>query len=175
MSQALKMRIAPSVPLRLELQSHDGSREVKNFLLCFDANAAAEIEERTEFNMLRGEIWQKLSLKNLRVMLWACLLANHPEYDTEESGHRTDDGLKVVGSYIGLGNTPEITEAVEKAFIASLPKEKREAIESERKKREQSPFAAAPPSEAGTPNPPGSTSGPEPASNSESAPTNSAA
>lgn len=146
MDSALKRRIAPSVPLKLELDDDSGAKFVKNFRLSFDANAAAEVEERTGFNMLRGEIWEKLSFKGLSIMLWAAVLANHQEYDTEDAiGNRTDEGLRVIRSYMGIGNTAQISSAVENAFLASLPKDKREAIEAERARREKetTPFVAA--------------------------------
>ncbi len=177
MDSALKRRIAPSVPLKLELDDDKGEKFVKNFRLSFDANAAAEIEERTGFNMLRGEIWEKLSFKGLSIMLWAAALANHPEYDTEDAdGERTDEGLRVIRSYMGIGNTPQISEAVEKAFLASLPKDKREAIEAEKKQRDKDPLAVA-----GAANPeataeqPGSNSGPSLATTSDSDAKSSAA
>ena len=161
MQSALKMRIAPSVPLKLELEDDNGSKYVRNFKLSFDANAAALVEEKTGFNMLRGEVWEKLSFKSLSIMLWAAVLANHDEYDC-------DEGLRVIRSYMGVGNTPQISEAVEKAFLASLPKDKREAIEAERARREK---GLAPLAEAGE-NPaeqPGSNSGPSPVTISDSA------
>jgi hypothetical protein len=181
METALKRRIAPSVPLTLELDDDNGSKMVRNFRLSFDANAAAEVEERTGFNMLRGEIWEKLSFKGLSVMFWASVLANHPEYDTEDQhGNRTDDGLRVIRSYMGIGNTAQISEVVEKAFLASLPKHKREAIEAERirREKEKAPFVAA--AAGGTETPPaaaqpGSNSGPSPDTTSASPSESSAA
>ena len=169
MQTALKMRIAPSVPLKLTLKDHDGSKYAKNFLLCFDANAAAEVEERTGFNMLRGEIWEKLSFRALSIMFWACVLANHDEY-------ASDDGLRVIRSYMDIGNTAQISEAVEQSFLASLPEEKRLFIEAERVRKEkgQVPLESAGeiPATTGLA---GESSGPAPASDSDSAEKNSAA
>lgn len=167
---ALRRRIAPSVPLKLDLEDDIGSKFTKNFRLSFDANAAAEVEERTGFNMLRGEIWTKLSFKALSIMFWAAVLANHPEYDTEDAaGNRTDEGLRVIRSYMSIANTPQISEAVEGAFLASLPKDKRDVIEAQRK----APLAVADASVPAVPSAesPGSISGPSPVTTSVSAST----
>jgi|GEM_PF-2633207 len=179
MDSALKRRIAPSIPLKLELEDDNGSKFTKNFRLSFDANAAAEVEDRTGFNMLRGEIWQRLSFKALSIMFWASVLANHQEYDTiDQHDNRTDEGLRVIRSYMGIHNTAQISEAVENAFLASLPKEKREALEAERARREKdnTPFVAAvTASETVTAEQAGSSSGPLPDTTSDSASKSSAA
>jgi hypothetical protein len=170
MQSALKMRIAPSVPLSLQLEEDNGAKFTKNFRLSFDANAAAEVEERTGFNMLRGEIWEKLSFKNLSIMFWACALANHDEYDSEE-------GLRVVRSYMDLSNTEKISAAVQKAFMLGLPEEKRKAIEAEQARKDSGkrPLESAGETPAATTELPGANSGPQPASGSDSAEKNSAA
>jgi hypothetical protein len=141
---ALKRRIPPSVPLTLELQDHTGAKSSKSFMLCFDFNAIATVEEMTGLGMLNGEIWElfgrdeeekkgdvKQSKKHVRpkgsgakalgVMFWAGVLAHHPEYDSEE-------GLAVIRSYMDAGNAVQIAGALQRAFVASLPKAQQEAI-----------------------------------------------
>lgn len=130
---ALKKRIAPSVPLSLELTDDTGEKFVKNFKLSFDFNAKAEIEERTGLNLLTAEVWTNLSAKVLSVMFWAAALANHPEYRTKDAeGNETDEGLEVIRSYMELSNTDAIYEALWDSYFISLPKDRREALEASR-------------------------------------------
>lgn len=135
MSQtALKRRIAPSVPLNLELEEDAGAKSVKNFRLSFDFNAKAEIEERTGLNLLTAEVWTKMSARTLSIMLWAAVLANHPEYRTEDGkGNETDEGLEVIRSFMEVGNSDAIHDALWNAYFISLPKDRRELLEKARK------------------------------------------
>ncbi len=144
MSVALKKRIAPSVLLKLDLNDDLGSKFTRTFRLSFDANAAAEIEERTGLSMLSGEAWQKPSFKVMSIMFWAAVLANHPEYDTEdEKGNRSDEGLRVIRSYMDVGNALEISDALEKAYMLSLPPDRRAEIEKSVKAKSSSPQPGA--------------------------------
>jgi len=111
---ALRRRITPSVPLRLTLTNDDGQEFSVEFRLSFDFNAMAEIEERAGVSMLDGEIWKHLSARTLRIMFWASALHHHPEF-------RSDEGLEVVGSYMDPSNAGTIAEALERAFVASVP------------------------------------------------------
>jgi hypothetical protein len=141
---ALRKRIAPSVALALNLETDSGGKMSRTFRLCLDFNAISEIEERTVsprnpqgISLLRGDIWGKLSASTLRVMLWASVLAHHPEFDTyDEEGKRTDDGLEVIGSYMDAGNTEAIAEALWHAYLASNSEEKRKILEQARLKIE---------------------------------------
>lgn len=143
MQSVLRNRIAPSVPLKLELEE-DGGKRVVNFRLSWNFLASAEVEERTGLNLLTGEAWTKLSARNLGIMLWAAALAHHPDYGARMEGEsfeqfeeakkqRQGEGLECVLSYIDLGNADQVNEAVWNAYFLSLPKEKREALESARK------------------------------------------
>ena len=130
-STALKRRIAPSVPLKLQLDDDGGTNFVREFRLSFDFNAAALIEEKTGLNLLTAEVWTSgLSSRSLSVMFWAAVLANHPEYAfPDEHGEPTDEGLEIIRSYMDVGNTDAIHGALWDAYFISLPKEKREALE----------------------------------------------
>ncbi len=132
-NSALKRRIAPSVALTLELQDDSGAKCTKNFRLSFDFNTKAEIEERTGLNLLTAEVWTNLSARTLSVMLWAAILANHPEYRTVDAkDEETDEGLEVIRSYMEVGNTDQVHDALWNAYFISLPKDRREALEKAR-------------------------------------------
>ncbi len=182
---ALKKRIAPSVPLSLDLTDDTGGKFTKNFKLSFDFNAKAEIEERTGLNMLTAQVWTNLSAKVLSVMLWAAVLANHPEYRTkDEKGNETDEGLEVIRSYMELSNTDAIYEALWDSYFLSLPKDRRDALEASRKALMDAekaraegrpvPLAQLPEEKPAAPLD-GLNSGPSPNMTSGSAPTSSAA
>jgi hypothetical protein len=147
-AHALKRRIAPSVPLTLTLQSDGGESFTLEFRLTFDFNAAAIVEEKTGLNLLTAEVWTSgLSSRSLSVMFWAAVLAQHPEYDTvDDAGEPSEEGLEVIRSYMEVGNTDFIHEALWNAYFMSLPKEKREALERARKAIEtgSSPQTVAP-------------------------------
>jgi hypothetical protein len=129
MATALKRRLAPSVPFTLDVAEDGGGRLKLDFHLAFDFNAMAQVEEvlgkdkngKPVFSMLDGSIWEKPTAAVLSVMFWASLLAHQPEYEGLE-------GLAIVRSYMGPDNAAEITNAVMKAFVASLPPEQQEAI-----------------------------------------------
>lgn len=136
-STPLKRRIAPSVPLTLTLTDDNGAEFAREFRLSFDFNAAALVEDKTGLNLLTAEVWVKLTSSNLSILFYASLLAHHPEYGKvgdEGCTHATDTGLEIVRSYMDVGNTDQIHEAVWNAYFLSLPKEKRDALE--RAKRE---------------------------------------
>lgn len=178
---ALKKRIAPSVPLVLELEDDSGAKFKREFRLSFDFNASAIVEEKTGLNLLTAEVWTSgLSSRSLSVMLWAAILSNHPEYDTEdERGRPTDEGLEVIRSYMDVGNTDAIHQALWDAYFISLPKDKREALEEAKRvltEKTSRPLALAPEVPATTSSPSdGSNSGPSPDTTSGSASKSSAA
>jgi hypothetical protein len=149
----LRRRIAPSVPLALELIDSDGSKFVKTFKLSFDMNAAAEIQLRTERTVRyavtegpregetveeqRGLLLSDLSIMShigepvfLSIAFWAAILAHHPEYHSEE-------GLEVIRSYMQESNMEPIGEAVWQAYLAWLPPAKKEWILKYRAEEEE--------------------------------------
>lgn len=148
--RALLRRIAPSVPLSLDLQQDDGSVLHVELRLAFDCNAIAAAEEASGLNMLKGDIWLDLTGRVLGILFWAALLAHQPEY-------AGPDGLAVARSYIDAGNILQVGRAVEDAFALSLPAEDRATIRALRER----PTAPT----TGTENVPasaGSNSGPSP-------------
>lgn len=129
---ALRRRVAPSVPLTLALAQADGPPLDLTFRLAFDFNAMAAVEDATGLNMLRGEIWTALTGSTLGALFWASLLAHQPEY--AEAG-----GLEVARSYIEPGNVVAVGNAVEDAFMLSLPEDDRAAIRAARESRPARP------------------------------------
>jgi len=126
MKDALRRRIAPSVPLTLELTDDNGEKFTRSFHLSFDFNAMTLVQEQTRLSMLNGEIWNNLNEKTLSIMFYAAVLARHPEYAVE-------DGLEVIRSYMDTTNTDAITNALNDAFLLQLPPERREKIERAQK------------------------------------------
>jgi len=176
----IKKRIAPSVPLTLELTDHSGAKFTRNFWLSLDFNAYARIEQKTGLKMLGGGMFTQLSAEVLSAALWAAVLAHHEEYDTiDGKGRPTNDGLEAIRSYIDAGNQDAVFEAVWDAYLISLPKEKADALRKGRDESEKGkdPNAAAPAAAlpATDPLPTGSRSGPSPDMTSASMTANSGA
>jgi len=135
---ALKKRIAPSHPLKLELVDDNGSTFTRNFRLSFDFNALARIQERTGIRMLGLEIFGELSAKVLSVMFWASVLANHPDYLTvDDEGEETDEGLEVIRSYMDMSNADAINDACWDAFLLTLPKDRADKLREMKKEAER--------------------------------------
>jgi len=124
---ALRRRIAPAVSLTLELEDDSGGHLTRTFRLSFDFNAIALVEERTGLTLLAGDIWKNLSAKVLSIMLWASVLAQHAEYDSEE-------GLHVIRSFMDAGNADLIAERLFDAYIAGLPADKRKQLVAAKEK-----------------------------------------
>jgi hypothetical protein len=187
MSQAIpiKKRIAPSVPLKLEMTDDNGSTFVRNFRVCFDFNVLGRIETRTGINMLGFAVWNNLNVNNLKFMLWSAILPNHPEFDTEKPdchhcGHaqKTDEGLEALASLLDFEGGEKATEALLEAFLLYLPKEKAAALRKAReaeKAGDALPNADPPAATPATVVPDGSSSGPSLATISDSQTKTSAA
>jgi hypothetical protein len=167
---ALRRRIAPSFPLELLLENDgSGGKTRLEFRLCFDMNAAAAIQEKAGLLLTDVGIWKHVGEPiALGVMFWASLFANHPEY-------RSDEGLEIARSYLQENNAAQIVDVMWEAYLAFVPKEKREMLVERRKRAErgektEDPLASKPAAPASG----GSSSGPSPDTTSESAQTNSA-
>lgn len=115
-----RKRIAPSYPFVLQVET-DGGNENVGVRLSFDFNALVLIEDRTGFGMLSGAIWKNLSANNLSVIFWAAVQLNHPEYVG-------DAGLVAVRSMLSLRNSEAVTEALQDAYMKSLPDDQQERI-----------------------------------------------
>lgn len=129
----IRKRLAPSVPLTLEVGDEAGNKEVLSLRLSFDFNALALVEEFTGISLLSGKIFNQLNATNLSLLLWASMLQNHPEY----TGIK---GLEAIRTYMTLDNAKVVEAAVSEAFILCLPPEQREAI---RKATEEAAAEAA--------------------------------
>lgn len=83
----------------------------KERALKFDLNAMVAFEEATSKSLMNGTFdSKKMSTRDLRAMLWACLI-------------HEDDALteKHVGSLITPDNMLEITSALNEAFEVAMP------------------------------------------------------
>ena len=162
-SGAWRKRVAPSVPLKLDLAEEGGGRLTLALELVFDFNAVAAVETATGRNVFAGDIWQNLSGTNLSVLFWAAVQARQP-------GLAGEEGLEIIRSYMDVGNSDQITWAIWEAFLVFLSKEARDRLRA---------ATANPPQPAATltmdaNRPTGVISGPSPATISASAATNSA-
>jgi hypothetical protein len=112
MTTALRRCVAPSVPLSLDLPERNGSTFHIELRLSFDFNALAAFMKQTGINPLEGNVWERPSPVVLRALFWAALLAEQPEYDSE-------DGLRIAGSYMRPDSAVAIAEATLRAYLAS--------------------------------------------------------
>lgn len=167
---AMRRRIAPSHQITLDLVDDDGSKFSRSFRLSFDMNVIVLIEEKTGLGLANGEIWDYLGEKMSRdpkkakreynaqpsiavvvsTMLWAAVLPHHGD----EYG--TDEGLAVIRSYMDISNFSQIAIELEKAFVATIPKDRLEAL------KKAAPDGGAIPLASGS-QPTGSESGQSPA------------
>jgi hypothetical protein len=112
MTTALRRCVAPSVPLSLDLSENNGRRFHLEVQLSFDFNALAAFQKQTGINPLEGNVWERPSPVVLRALFWAALLAEQPEYDS-------DDGLRIAGSYMRPDSVIAIAEATQEAWLIS--------------------------------------------------------
>lgn len=91
----------------------------QKFVLKFDLNAFAELEEAYGSVDQALQVLEKGTVKAVRTVLWAGLI--HAFVD-EETGRPTITPYKV-GAMIGLNDLKEITEAISKALQQDLPEE----------------------------------------------------
>jgi len=100
--KAIASKVKPVVKITLD----------KERTLKLDLNAMVAYEEATGSNLLDGSFLSSgMSAKELRTMLWACLL-------------HEDDTLteQQVGSWVNPANLVDITSKLDEAFEVSLPK-----------------------------------------------------
>jgi hypothetical protein len=147
----LRRRIAPSVPLRLNVMDDSGDELQRTFNLSLDFNAACYVQEKIGKSLLDGKTWEDTSPITISTMLYAAILAKHPEYDTrdEKTGEPTTEGIEVIRSLMDAGNAKQIQNALFDAFVATLPPDRQAAIKAEREKAEaQAAIPNAPPAPA---------------------------
>lgn len=99
MSQEIK-RVRPAVPVPI------GGKERH---LKLDLNAMASFEEATGKSVFALDVSQ-LGAKDLRALLWACLLHEDKKLTPEE-----------VGSWITLENMQDVAAGISAAFAAAMP------------------------------------------------------
>jgi ABC-type Zn uptake system ZnuABC Zn-binding protein ZnuA len=92
-------------------------------------NAMVSFEEATGKSILKGFDKENMGVKELRALIWCCLLHD-------------DEGLtqKNVGSWIDIDNMAEVQEKFMEAFTAAMPDGSAQAEEGEEKK-ETGPLA----------------------------------
>jgi hypothetical protein len=115
----IKRRVCPAYPLKVEYTER-GKRESLTLNLVFDFNALALIQERTNLNLLEGEIWKGLGPECLGVIVWAAARARQEELAGE-------DGLEIVRSYLDGQNSEAVAEATIRAFAETLPESRKAA------------------------------------------------
>ena len=96
-------KIKPAVLIQLDKKRH----------LLLDLNAMCAYEDVTGQNLFKGIDPEKMGAKELRALLWACLI--------HEDENLT---LKEVGSWINTDNMTEIAQRVNDAFQAAMPEAK---------------------------------------------------
>lgn len=83
----------------------------KERTLRFDMNAQVAFEEATGENTLDGAFWKKkMTAKNTRALVWACLVHEDPGLT-----------LQHVGAFLTLKSSKEVTLALNKALEAAMP------------------------------------------------------
>ena len=92
----------PLIPIELDKK--------RNLML--DLNAMVNFEEATGKNVLQGDSLNNLSAKDLRALLWACLL--HEDKDLT---------LEQVGGMIHSGNMEAVANKLTAAWEVAMPEE----------------------------------------------------
>jgi len=93
-------KIKPAIPIQLDKERH----------ILLDLNAMVEFEELTGISLTKKVDTEKMGAKELRVLLWVCLI--------HEDENLT---LKQVGTWINTGNMAEIAQRINEAFQAAMP------------------------------------------------------
>jgi hypothetical protein len=142
----LRRRIAPSVPLRLNVLDDSGDELQRTFNLSLDFNAACYVQEHIGKSLLDGPTWEDTSPITISTMFYAAILAKHPEYDTrdEKTGEPTTEGIEIIRSLMDAGNAKQIQNALFDAFVATLPPDRQAAIKAAREKAEAEAQASSP-------------------------------
>lgn len=113
--------IIQSVPLVLTVVDEKGAEVSLTFRLHFDFNALTLVEEETGMSLLTGAIFSKPTAKTISTLFWAAIQESHPDYAGPE-------GLKRVRAMMTLRNSTEIADAVQEAYIVSLPDDQQKNI-----------------------------------------------
>ncbi len=100
-------KVKPSVTLMLD----------KERTISLSLNAMVLFEDKTGRSLLDGAFQGTTNAKELRTLLWACLIEDDPSV-TEQ----------MVGQWINIGNIVSITEQLNKAIELAMPDKKGEAV-----------------------------------------------
>lgn len=79
--------------------------------LCLTLNAMVQFGEVTGVNLFQKSSMQDISPKDLRALLWACLIREDKQLSLEQ-----------VGEMVHAGNFLEVAEALGKVWEAAMPK-----------------------------------------------------
>ena len=90
----------PLVPIMLDKKRH----------LKLDLNAMAAFQDVTGINLFQGFDAEKMGPKELRALLWSCLIHEDKELT-----------LEAVGSWITTDNIAELADIIGEAFTAAMP------------------------------------------------------
>ena len=119
---ALQELLTPSVPLIIKKKFANGREVEYGFQISFDFNACALVEKETGLSMLTGEVFNTPTAIVVSALLWAGVQENHPEYEGEK-------GLRFIRRLLNPISAKKTLEAVNKAWLLSLPDDVREDIE----------------------------------------------
>lgn len=126
----IRRRITPSFPYVLAWTDADGKETSSAFRLSYDFNAFAQVEQELPGvnTLLVGTLFAIPSATSTRVLFWAALQENHPEYAGKE-------GLSAVGSMLTLVNWRDANEACAEAYLLQLPEDVVKKLKAEQSKR----------------------------------------
>jgi len=82
----------------------------KSRSLYMDLNAMVKFEEATGKRIFDQELWVAISARDVRALLWACLLHEDPDLTVEQ-----------VGSMIDFSNMNDVIAKLQEAFMLALP------------------------------------------------------
>lgn len=112
--------LVPSVPVTIELDTAQG-KQLLHFKIAYDFDALPLAEAKLGVSLLNGRVFAKITANVIAVMFWAGIQKFHPEYEGE-------DGLKAIRSFISLRNSAVISDAVQEAYVLSLPDDQQKLI-----------------------------------------------
>jgi hypothetical protein len=127
MSQSsIRNRTAPTTTLRLEVEDANGSTLTEDLKIRIDYNVLSDAQEACGFNFVANGIleWADDPAR-IRALLWAALLAQHPDLDIRSDKITAKDASRAIGQYLEGSNRPEVLEALFKAYSLYLHKDKR--------------------------------------------------
>jgi hypothetical protein len=122
----LERIIYPDVPVTIDVKG-----KPETFRLCWDYTAIANLEDKTGSDCLENFVapWVKVNIGKLGAMFWAASLYYQPEY-------AGDEGLATLRSFLNYDNSLDVFNALWKAYLLYLPKDKAAFLSGERERIE---------------------------------------